>query len=160
MTLLLALGLQVSIGRLDLETLASSGAQVFRDMKVQNCFPECTADRIRSVLGPLAQGQASSAAQEAPRRSTPAEQEPPKATESAPQDAPESSKPPISKASSDSAAERPQSDSAAKAAEPGSAEKISVASGQDDARFAPLTGRDAVSGSQRMMPGGKKGYYW
>ena len=143
-----------------LKTFPSSGAQVFKDMKVQNSVSECTADRVRSVLGPLAHEKAAPAAQEASERSIPAEQEPPQAAESAMQHAPKSPEPPVSKASPDSAAEHPQSDSAAKSQDSGSAEKSPEASGQDDARFAPLTGKDAVSGAQRMMPGGKKGYYW
>ena len=140
-------------------TFASRAVQVFRDMKVQKSFSECTGDRIRSVLGPLAHDKAP-AAQAASERSIAAEQEPSKAAEPALQDAPESSEPPVSNASPDSAAELLQHYIAAKAPEPGSAEKSPEASGQDDARFAPLTGRDVVSGAQRMMPGGKKGYYW
>ena len=31
---------------------------------------------------------------------------------------------------------------------------------QDDSHFAPLMGKEATSGAQRSMPGGKKGYFW
>ena len=143
-----------------LEVYASIGTQVFRDMKVQSSFSECTAEHIRSVLGRLAHGEGTSAAQEARNRPTRAEHIPSKAADSAAENPPEPSQPAVSRATSGSAAQRPQSDSAANRREPGSAGKSSEASGQDNARFAPLAGKDAVSGAQRMMPGGKKGYFW
>ena len=31
---------------------------------------------------------------------------------------------------------------------------------QDDSCFAPLVGKDAQSGAERIMPGGRKGYFW
>ena len=116
-------------------------AQVFRDMKVQDSYPDCTAERLRSVLGPLARSEAASAAQEAPQ-SAMQEQEAAEAAESAAQELHEASQQAVSKTN------------------PGSAAKSPEASGHDDGHFAPLTGKDAVSGAQRVMPGGKKGHFW
>ena len=124
------------------EISVSLGAQVFRDMRVQDSYLDCTAEQIRSVLGPLANSKAASGAHEASQVSLPAQQEPPKAAESAAQGSPSASQPAVIKAQPDLAA--------------GSSE----ASRQGDGHFAPLTGKDAVSGAQRVMPGGKKGYFW
>lgn len=129
-------------------------------MKVQSSFPECTAERIRSVLGQLAHSKGTSAAQVAPERPTTPGHVPSAAADSAAQLPPEPSQPAVSGTGYGSAVQRPQSDSAANSREPGSAGKTPEASQQDDAVFAPLAGKDAVSGAQRMMPGGKKGYFW
>ena len=131
----------------------SRPAQVLEGMKVQKSFPECTPERIRSVLAPMAHGVAK-AAQDVAGNPSPAKQDLPQAAESAAQGPREDSgqsQEGISKTSANSAVQGPGFAPAAEGAQ---------AAQKGHEHFAPLTGRDAVSGTARMMPGGKKGYFW
>jgi len=139
--------------------------QVFGDMKLQKSFSDCTAERIRSVLPTLEHGELPSAATGAS-----AKQEVHASSESAGPPAPEASQSAASKAAASSAVNAGTSESSAHeisgtsqsaASKPAaSAHSSAETSKQDDSHFAPLTGKDAVSGAQRPMPGGDKGVYW
>lgn len=139
--------------------------QVFGDMKLQRSFPDCTAERIRSILPTLEHGELLSAATGAS-----AEQEVHASSESASPSAPEASQSVASKTAASSPGNARTSESSAHeisgtskaAASKAAASRHSSAETlkPDDSHFAPLTGKDAVSGAQRPMPGGNKGVYW
>ncbi len=138
--------------------------QVFGDMKLQKSFPDCTAERIRSILPTLEHGELPSAATGASAKqevhaSSESAGPVPEASQSAASKAAASS--PGNAGTSESSAHEISETSQSAAGKPAASRHSSAdTSKQDDSHFAPLTGKDAVSGAQRPMPGGNKGVYW